>query len=408
MDSFDKAIENLKIRKARLENGLINCIPNPFPRLRNWLPGIEKRRYNVITAQAKVGKSKLVDYMYVYSPFFYMLEHREQLKLNILYFTLEMGKQEKYYEFLCHLLYRLDNIRCSPTELKSTSVPVDSKIIELIESPKYQQYIAEYKKSVIYIDDIKNPTGIWKHIRDFMLQRGHYVYKDVKFKDANGFEISKSIIDYYQPDDEEEYTLVILDNYANLSTESGMNLKESITKMSKYAIDLRDMFNINFTAVQHQALAGEGIENQKLNKLYPSAADLGDSKNTARDINLLIGLFSPYKYSITTYEGYDITRFKNNIRFLLIIEDRDNGGGGQICPLLFDGAVSNFCELPLPNNKTEIEKVLKYVENVITKKSKPVFTLIAKKSLKGKSNTIKGLYRSWNNLIFTGLSINKN
>ena len=408
MDSFDKAIENLKIRKARLENGLINCIPNPFPRLRNWLPGIEKRRYNVITAQAKVGKSKLVDYMYVYSPFFYMLEHREQLKLNILYFTLEMGKQEKYYEFLCHLLYRLDNIRCSPTELKSTSVPVDSKIIELIESPKYQQYIAEYKKSVIYIDDIKNPTGIWKHIRDFMLQRGHYVYKDVKFKDANGFEISKSIIDYYQPDDEEEYTLVILDNYANLSTESGMNLKESITKMSKYAIDLRDMFNINFTAVQHQALAGEGIENQKLNKLYPSAADLGDSKNTARDINLLIGLFSPYKYGITTYEGYDITRFKNNIRFLLIIEDRDNGGGGQICPLLFDGAVSNFCELPLPNNKTEIEKVLKYVENVITKKSKPVFTLIAKKSLKGKSNTIKGLYRSWNNLIFTGLSINKN
>lgn len=408
MDSFDKAIDNLKIRKARLENGLINCIPNPFPRLRNWFPGIEKRRYNVITAQAKVGKSKLVDYMYVYSPFFYMLEHREQLKLNILYFTLEMGKQEKYYEFLCHLLYRLDNIRCSPTELKSTSVPVDSKIIELIESPKYQQYIAEYKKSVIYIDDIKNPTGIWKHIRDFMLQRGHYVYKDVKFKDANGFEISKSIIDYYQPDDEEEYTLVILDNYANLSTESGMNLKESITKMSKYAIDLRDMFNINFTAVQHQALAGEGIENQKLNKLYPSAADLGDSKNTARDINLLIGLFSPYKYGITTYEGYDITRFKNNIRFLLIIEDRDNGGGGQICPLLFDGAVSNFCELPLPNNKTEIEKVLKYVENVITKKSKPVFTLIAKKSLKGKSNTIKGLYRSWNNLIFTGLSINKN
>lgn len=408
MDSFDKAIENLKIRKARLENGLINCIPNPFPRLRNWLPGIEKRRYNVITAQAKVGKSKLVDYMYVYSPFFYMLEHREQLKLNILYFTLEMGKQEKYYEFLCHLLYRLDNIRCSPTELKSTSVPVDSKIIELIESPKYQQYIAEYKKSVIYIDDIKNPTGIWKHIRDFMLQRGHYVYKDVKFKDANGFEISKSIIDYYQPDDEEEYTLVILDNYTNLSTESGMNLKESITKMSKYAIDLRDMFNINFTAVQHQALAGEGIENQKLNKLHPSAADLGDSKNTVRDINLLIGLFSPYKYGITTSEGYDITRFKNNIRFLLIIEDRDNGGGGQICPLLFDGAVSNFCELPLPNNKTEIEKVLKYVENVITKKSKPVFTLIAKKSLKGKSNTIKGLYRSWNNLIFTGLSINKN
>ena len=401
MDSFDKAIENLKIRKERIENGMINCIPLSFPRLRTWLPGIEKRRYNVITAQAKIGKSKLVDYIYVYSTFFYMLEHRQQLRLNILYFTLEMGKQEKYYEFLCHLLYRLDGIRCSPTELKSTSVPVDDKIIELIESPKYQEYINEYKKTVTYIDDIKNPTGIWKYIRGFMLERGHFVYKTVKTKDDNGLEITRDIIDYYEPDDEEEYTLIILDNYANLSLESGMDLKQCINKMSKYAIDLRDIFNVNFTAVQHQALSGEGIENQKLNKLYPSAADLGDAKTTARDINLLLGLFSPYKYGLTTYEHYDITRFQNNIRFLLVVEDRDNGAGGQVCPLLFDGAISNFAELPLPDNKREIEKVIQYIEQVIRKKSNPVFMIFSREKRKVVRSLRKLSFKS----IFT--SINK-
>ena len=399
MDSFDKAIENLKIRKERIENGMINCIPLPFHRLRTWFPGIEKRRYNVITAQAKIGKSKLVDYMFVYSTFFYMLEHKQQLRLNILYFTLEMGKQEKYYEFLCHLLYRLDNIRCSPTELKSTSSPVDSRIIELIESPKYQEYINEYKRTVTYIDDIKNPTGIWKYIRGFMLERGHYVYKTVNFKDENGLVITKDIIDYYEPDDEEEYTLVILDNYANLTLESGMNLKQCIDKMSKYAIELRDTFNINFTAVQHQALSGEGIENQKLNKLYPTAADLGDAKTTARDLNLLIGLFSPYKYGLTTYENYDITRFKNNIRFLLVIEDRDNGAGGQVCPLLFDGEVSSFCELPLPDNKREIESALQYVEQVIRRRATPVFMMFTREFSREKRKVVKSLIRLklWSN-----------
>lgn len=399
MDSFDKAVEELKVRKSRVENGLINCIPNPFPRLRTWFPGIEKRRYNVITAQAKIGKSKLVDYMYVYSTFFYMLEHRQQIRLNILYFTLEMGKKEKYYEFLCHLLYRLDNIRCSPTELKSTLTPVNSKILELIDSPEYQRYIKEYKKVVRYIDDIKNPTGIWKYIRGFMLERGHFVYKTVERKDENGLMVKKEVVDYYQPDDEDEYTLVILDNYANLSVESGMDLKQCINKMSKYANDLRDIFDVNFTAVQHQALAGEGIENQKFNKLYPSAADLGDAKTTARDINLLLGLFSPYKYGLTEYEGYDITRFENNIRFLKIIEDRDNGAGGQICPLLFDGAVSDFRELPLPSNKTEIERVLQYVERVIRRKTNVALLMVADKERK----IVRGLHRIFNKNIFAGL-----
>lgn len=54
MDNFDRAIEKLKVRRQRVIDGLINCIPLPFPRLRVWLPGIEKKRYNIVTANQKV------------------------------------------------------------------------------------------------------------------------------------------------------------------------------------------------------------------------------------------------------------------------------------------------------------------------------------------------------------------
>ena len=77
--------------------------------------------------------------MLVYEPFFYAIEHPDQLRLKILYFTLEMGKEEKFYEFLCHLLFRLDRIRISPTDLKSTSAdrPVPQEILNVLASEWY-------------------------------------------------------------------------------------------------------------------------------------------------------------------------------------------------------------------------------------------------------------------------------
>ena len=54
LDSFERALQKLKDRRERILSGLINCIPLPFPRLRSWLPGIEKRRYTIVTANQKV------------------------------------------------------------------------------------------------------------------------------------------------------------------------------------------------------------------------------------------------------------------------------------------------------------------------------------------------------------------
>lgn len=379
LDVFDRALIKLKERRKRIIDGLINCIPLPFYRLRAWLPGTEKRRYVIITANQKVGKSKLADFIYVYESFFYAIEHSDQLRLKVLYFTLEMGKEEKFYEFLCHLLFRLDKIRISPTELKSTSAenPVPQEILDLLESEKYMYYINKFKEVVTYIDSERNPTGINKYCRNFALNRGHFVFKTIRIKDENGLEMDKEVIDYYVPDDPDEYVQIILDNYSNLMPESQMNKMQTIEKMSKYFITQRDQFDFNIVAIQHQAQAQEGIENQKLNKMMPSSDGLADCKTTTRDANLVLGLYSPFKYGLKEYEGYDITKFKNNIRFMQVIEDRDNGAGGQICPLFFDGAVSSFTELPLPNNKPELDRCLEYIETVVRRRTNYTFMNIS-------------------------------
>lgn len=396
MDAFDRALEQLWVRRERIVQGKINCVPLSFPRLRRWVPGIEKKKYTLITANQKVGKSKFCDYLAVYEPFFYAITYPDKLRLKVLYFTLEMSKTDKFYEFLCHLLFRLDKIRISVTDLKSTSAsnPIPKEILELLSSEKYQYYINKFKETVTYIDSIRNPTGINKYCREFALNRGKFHFTTSKWRDEQGLEIEREVVDFYEPNDPEEYILIILDNYSNLSLESGMNKMQNIEKMSKYFITQRDQFDFSIIAIQHQAQAQEGIENQKLNKMMPSSDGLADCKTTTRDINMVLGLYSPFKYGLREYEGYDITKFKNNIRFLQVVEDRDNGAGGQICPLFFDGATSTFTELPLPNDKEGIDKCLNYIETSIRKSTYTFLNVTVRKNLirKYKRNLYKLLF----------------
>ena len=161
--------------------------------------------------------------------------------------------------------------------------------------------------------------------------------------------------------------IVVLDNYSNLSAESGMNKMQTIDKMSKYFIELRDNYNFCIAAIQHQAQAQEGIENRKMNILEPTPDGLADCKTTIRDANCGFGLFSPYKFGIKRWPegelGYDITRFRNHIRFLKIMENRD-GESGYSTALFFDGAVSEFIELPPAEDKVGLEVFYKQIEKI--------------------------------------------
>ena len=264
MSDYKRFLDKLKTRRQRILDGKINSIPLPFPRFKRWWPGIEKKRYTILSANQKVGKSKLADYLYVYYPILYAMEHSDQVRYEVIYFTLEMGEEEKFNEFISYLLFYLDGIRISPSELKSTNNerPVPQKILDLLETERYIKYIEYYRNTVTYINDIKNPTGINKFCRARALDPsvGKLIFKKGKIKDENGQEKEIDIVDYYEPVDPEKYTVVIIDNYSNLTSESGMNKMQTIEKMSKYAITLRDQFEFTIVGIQHQAIKNKGSE----------------------------------------------------------------------------------------------------------------------------------------------------
>lgn len=364
MGTLDR-VNYYKLRRNRAISGLFNCLPWPFPRFRTYVPGTEKAKYIIVTANQKIGKSKFVDYVYVYETILFVMQHPE-IRAKILYFTLEISPNSKRDEFLSFLLNYLDHICISPTELNSvdSTKPVPEHILELLASDRYKPYIDKYDEIVTYIDDIRNPTGINKYCRDYALEHGHINYTSETYVDSNGR--TCRLIDKdnpYTADDPEEIRIVVVDNASNFTQESGLNKMDTINKASKYFITLRDHLLYTIVLVQHQAQAQEGIENRKMGLVKPSSDGLADCKTTTRDANLVLGLYSPFKYEIKGHEGYDITKFKNYIRFLQVIEDRDYGAMGQVCPLFFNGASSTFRELPKPDSP-EISEVLRYIDSL--------------------------------------------
>ena len=366
MSRFEEVQEENKARRQRVLDGKLNCIPFPFKRYRKFFPGFERGRYIIITANQKVGKSKLSDYLFIYEPLFYMMEHPE-LKVKVLYFSLEMSAKEKFNEFLCHLLFRLDGIHISPRELRSVDRPCDEHIMELLETERYQKYIKAFENMVIYNDTDKNPTGIKVFCENYALEHGHQNFITYKYKNPKTGEIEdrrrKDPINPYTQDDEDEYRVIILDNAANVVTEKGVPTeRDAIRKVSKDGINLKKDFKYIFVLIQHQAQAQEGIENFKLNKLLPSSDGLGDNKTTIRDVNCIIGLFNPAKHELNSFKNYDINKFKNYIRFLNFIDDRDSDAAGKLCPLFFDGATSTFKELPYANESEKLSKYYALIE----------------------------------------------
>lgn len=90
--------------------------------------------------------------------------------------------------------------------------------------------------------------------------------------------------------------------------------------------------------------------------------------------NVVLGLFSPFKYELPEYQRYDITKLKDNVRFLEVLVNRGGSPGGLVA-LYFDGAVNYFNELPRPEEKEALKQIYDFL--VESRKRKPIKAFIA-------------------------------
>jgi hypothetical protein len=361
VDLFERVHQNLKTRRDRILSGKINCIPWGLPRFEKESPGVEQGKYYLVTANSKVGKTQIADWLFLYNTVQQILDRGLNIKLKVFYFSLEMSKEEKMLACFANILYLKEGLRISPVDLKSTRAEkvLSEEVLEVLL--KYKPYFDKILESVEFIDDIRHGFGMYNLVRKYALANGKIHKRKIEI-DGEITEVE----DFYEPNDPDEYVIIMIDHISLISTEKRngvqMSLHESMTILSsEYLLKLRNRFRYIPVVIQQQAAAQESVENKKANKLKPSLDGLADNKLIGRDANLIIGLFSPFRHEIPDYLGYDVTFFKDNLRFLEILGGRE-GGGGTTCPLYFDGAVNYFKELPLPDDTKAMSTVCNFIK----------------------------------------------
>lgn len=379
---IERIIDTLKDRRQRVLNGEINCIPSPLKRFSADLPGIERDKYYLISGSTKSGKSQITNYLFLYTPLLYAYNNPEKVRVKIFYFPLEETPENITLRFMSYLLFTISGKRVAPIDLKSTNsnIVLSNDIIELLESKQYQDILKFYEENVIFLSD-RNPTGIWKNMLKYATDTGtvHTKKVDIINKET-GLVESKEVFDYYEPKDAKEYVLFIVDHISLIESERGFDLRQSINKLSEYAMILRNKYHYIPVIVQQQSTETTSLDAFKNNKIRPTMAGLSDSKYTAKDCSVMLGITNPYAFELTNYLQYDIHKLRGNVRFLEVVLNREGESNGTIA-LYFDGATNYFSELPLPTDTKGLEKVYTYLNNTVRKKAEVALFAFNRKKL---------------------------
>ena len=392
----NRIIKTLIERRQRVLDGKINCIPLPFQRFREDWSGIEQGTYYLISGSTKSAKTQLTNYLFVYNTVMWTYKHPGIIQPKIFYFPLEETQEVITLRFMSFLINYLTQgkVRISPTDLKSTDErkPLSNMILDIMNSLEFSSIMDHYESIVTFYDS-RNVTGISKTMYDYAKTHGEAHFRTIRVKEQDELGIIKEsdrkIFDYYTPDNPNEYVMFIVDHVSLLNPEKTDTLRESICRLSEECVKLRNRYNYIPIIVQQQSTETSSLEAFKNNKIRPTVAGLGDAKYTARDCTVMIGICNPHSFELPQYLGYDISKWKGNLRFMEVVLNR-NGNANGICPLIFNGAINNFIEAPAPNDIATLEKdFAKYILKP-SSVSKPTVALIAwaQKAIKNITNNI--------------------
>lgn len=357
MRIYDDLYKSIEHNIAKKESDGFTSILCPFSRLSNkGFPGWVKGTYTILTASSGIGKTKFTKSFTVNSVYNFVKQN-PYIKLKIFYFALEESKEVFWLSMLSSILYDIYQIQLSPQQLLSLGeYNLDRSILQKIESVKSELY--QMEDSIEVIDNVFNPYGIYKRVRDY--------FDNPEIGEFEKIQTETGVINgKFKYKSEDTYVFVITDHISLLVPDANgkYNQQNSLHEAMNYFSQeycLKQMckrLQCVVINIQQQSANKEAQEFHKgqtiEKKLEPSLDSLADNKLTQRDADMVLGLFAPTRYEISTYRGYNIARMKDSYRSLIFLKDRNYGLANNYVHLYFDGASNIFKELPVKDEMNE-------------------------------------------------------
>jgi hypothetical protein len=356
MNLFESTLSNIEQKAEIKKAGGFNGIPYPYPRLSEFVPSIDKESVIGITSFTGAAKSKFLRYTFIMYPYEFSLVNNYDVLID--YYALEDSAMKVYKNILCHHLNAKYNIKISTFDLDSKFKALSSDVIAHIKDA--EKYMQDFASKVRIKDGFTRPYAIYQDVIKTAAENGEIITKDVDFGDGK---IHKQIVDYI-PHNKGLHWLLACDNLNNIDKEKHHSDKKDAMD-SFVQRDCRliysKIFKMTCIIIHQQALEAERQQftntgGSIIEKIKPSMANLGGTKEVTRSYHLLFSLFNPHKFKIENYRGYNIGHIANNFRELEVIKSNE-GFDNVSVPLYFDGASEIFWEIPhAEKQKEELQK----------------------------------------------------
>jgi replicative DNA helicase len=335
---------------SRGAQGYNKGLPMGFPKLEEYIAGIQKARYDVIFAESGVGKSSIVWYAYLMYPYEYCYKNKGKIKdsLKIRLYSLEVSAEEVIAKLVALKLFIDYGIILDSKYIFSKgNNKIHSDIYKKIDA--LSSYFDEMFNHVTIIDKPMTPSDIKNDVLKFAKSIGTIEEDELgKIK--------------FTPNDPDQTVIIITDTVGNLKVENSNGNTSVKTTIDLHSSNCRDTYRnqLGFTCVNvsHSNRAMDDINRVKYGELFPKMSDIKETNMLAQDANLVMALFDPTNHmnannSLDKFMDYDIPRLRNRFRAIGILKNRE-GENNKRVGLLYLGECGYFQELPNAKSITEV------------------------------------------------------
>ncbi|MEX0595535.1 MAG: hypothetical protein WD512_03465, partial [Candidatus Paceibacterota bacterium] len=294
------------------------------------------------------------------------------IKLKIVLRSMERSKKHRMAKWVCMKLYLDHRILIDVPTLFGWGDKKNQISDEIyLKVKEATEFVESLEDIVEVVDGIENPTGIFYHLEKEALSKGKlYKYKKIDGKEvpyvhykgqtkvASLEELPKGLTKYqpvYIPDDKREVTIFVLDHLQAMKTESGLNDKQNLDRMSEYARVLRDLYGMSPIIVNQLNRNISDTYRRTKTDLLPEDKDFTGSSNMYNDCDVAGILFNPYKYGINDLKGWFVKECVdsefgiNRFRSFHLLKNT-YGPDNQIFGYNFIGENGLYKELPKPSD----------------------------------------------------------
>jgi len=356
---FENVLSNIDKGKIGENIGLNIGLPNAI----EYIPNLQKENLYLIGGETSTGKSAFVYNHFLYHPYEdWYKNHKETINFKVFVWSMEMSKDIVITKAICRKIFLDYKILVDVNYILSRGKNrINDEIYNLVLQTR--KYFEELEDRVIILP-AENPTGVQKLLLKYLNNNGKIITKILKIKNKDGNEETIEVFDRYDSNHPDQYIVAIIDHLALLKKERGFSKKEVMDKMTEYLIDLRNNFKIIPVLVQQLNRDLSSTERFRQGRISPQLSDFKETSDSTDAANYVLALFSPMRYDLTEYKGYNIERLKNRFRMLSILKSRD--GVTDVCKgLAFLGEIGMFKEMPKSSDITEdhykqLENIKKY------------------------------------------------